>query len=589
MIMLPLLCFGQHNSFICHQVDFNEDGVYFNIDTLANTLILSQKSETLDLNIPLNNKSNVNLSLSQVQLLTDDCRIINRSSSQLTPINAKFYRGHISGDPASTASISIFRDQISGVIHTPQGIYSFAKIPGESLHFMHKRVHSDVQDFECQTLGEYNPVSKYNNESFKSNSTCTVPVEIFLECDFDMYQSFGDIDATVAYATSLFNEVASLYDIENITLQISSIAVWTTDDGYTDNTEGILDFGSDLLQNGFPGHFAHLLTNDPGSNGGIAYIDMFCGATPFAYSDITNNMSNFPDYSWDVQVVAHELGHNFGSPHTHDCVWGPNGDEQIDDCGNEIFGGDVCYDSANPIIPTTGGTVMSYCHLNAVGINFNEGFGQQPGDLIRQKMSDCLCDNATCNSAELIVADSVYHSHPDHGNGATSHNATHADWYYFVPENDGMISVMSCGENVDTRLWLYTGDCQSLSYQLLSDDDCDMGNGNTYASSITDYAVSAGVSYYIEWDDRWTTSAFDWQFIFTPSSNLEPCDDTNIMATGNLVDSIYNAKIKITSDGLIPVGEEIMFKAGQEVELMSGFEIQLGATIESTIEDCADN
>jgi hypothetical protein len=54
-------------------------------------------------------------------------------------------------------------------------------------------------------------------------------------------------------------------------------------------------------------------------------------------------------------VICHELGHTFGSPHTHNCYW-PNG--SLDFCG--ISEGS-CYNGA---LEDLGGTIMSYCNPN---------------------------------------------------------------------------------------------------------------------------------------------------------------------------------------------------------------------------------
>lgn len=70
------------------------------------------------------------------------------------------------------------------------------------------------------------------------------------------------------------------------------------------------------------------------------------------------------NYTWDVNVVAHEMGHNFSCPHTHNCYFDP----QIDTCitiGNPLTESDACQ-SGQPI-PRLG-TLMSYCHLTNAGL-----------------------------------------------------------------------------------------------------------------------------------------------------------------------------------------------------------------------------
>jgi hypothetical protein len=55
--------------------------------------------------------------------------------------------------------------------------------------------------------------------------------------------------------------------------------------------------------------------------------------------------------NWDIFVVAHEMGHNFGAPHTHSMY------PRIDNCA----GGDCSV--------TPNGTIMSYCHQCSGGMS----------------------------------------------------------------------------------------------------------------------------------------------------------------------------------------------------------------------------
>src|SRR5690606_35810138 len=100
-------------------------------------------------------------------------------------------------------------------------------------------------------------------------------------------------------------------------------------------------------------------------------------------SNINNSYAELPTYSWDVNVVGHELGHNFGSRHTHWCGW-PGG--PIDNCVQVEDG--PC--SPGPT-PRSGGTLRRYCHLRGWGVDLAQGFGPLPGAVVSNLYRSASC------------------------------------------------------------------------------------------------------------------------------------------------------------------------------------------------------
>ncbi len=119
------------------------------------------------------------------------------------------------------------------------------------------------------------------------------------------------------------------------------------------------------------------------------------------------------------------------------------------------------------------------------------------------------CTNAALIGPGLHISDG-----PSSGGGASQGNATHADWYAFETNLAGYITVNSCVDGItDTRVIIHTGTCSNLTQLAIDDDGCPGGYppGNSLVAGL---AVVPGVTYYIEWDDRWSTSGFTWDLTF---------------------------------------------------------------------------
>lgn len=146
---------------------------------------------------------------------------------------------------------------------------------------------------------------------------------------------------------------------------------------------------------------------DTGLSAGIAYIAGLCStATGYSFTQVFRSPNSTG--SADVFVVGHELGHNFGSPHTH-CT------PRIDNCYSLEPG---CY-SGTPACPApttingvnnVRGTIMSYCHTLG-GCNNSNVFHPTTVDLItgviQPRINICIFPAITPPTVTLVS--------PNHG------------------------------------------------------------------------------------------------------------------------------------------------------------------------------
>lgn len=346
----------------------------------------------LNFNIPVDNgRRQIKVLLYKEDISPDGLTLTTEKGSITRRQDIAHYRGSVENDPSSLVAVSFANNEVYGFVSNREGNYVIGRSGNaRGRHIIYNDADLAPQTpFDCaaNTSVPESPASLARpGEVTAVTNKC---VKWYWETDYDLFVNKGSLEAVNSYMQAVFNQMATLYANDGITVQLKTLFVWTTQDPYTGtSTSGYLDqFG--VNRTSFDGDLAHLIGLKGG--GGIAWINGACKSTKYrmAYSGISASYQNVPTYSWTVECITHEQGHLLGSQHTHDCVWNGN-NTKIDGCGdNAGYTSGTC---ANPGNPAGGGTIMSYCHLlSGVGINFNLGFGPQPTERMINTINAASC------------------------------------------------------------------------------------------------------------------------------------------------------------------------------------------------------
>ena len=365
------------------------DAVIMDFDHDAVQQLVSLKAENLNFIIPTNSGS-IELELYRSNIFTPDFTVVAAGNN--LPVNYNggvHYHGIIKGDNASLAAISIFNNEVMGMISSASGNFVLGKMENDNAgrHILYNQKNlKGMPPFECSTNDD-NDINRGKDQTpERILASC---IRLYWEVNYDIFQNKGSVINATDYVTGLFNQSAILYSNDAIPVMLSQVFVWDTPSPYTQTSTSALLNQFQTTRNSFNGDFGHLL-GFHGNGGVAASIGSLCSSSTDSrqcYSDIDATFNNVPMYSWSVEVVTHEQGHLMGSHHTHWCGWsgGP-----IDNC-NTCWGLSTEGGCANgPAV--TSGTIMSYCHGCAgVGINFNNGFGPQPTAAILNEFNSAGC------------------------------------------------------------------------------------------------------------------------------------------------------------------------------------------------------
>ena len=435
----------------------NSDLLSVRKETIAQLII--DQNELILVTIPFED-TNLELELYRASPLSTDFRAETSGGRVISSVSGLHYRGIIKGNTQSLVSISFWDGEVMGMISSAQlGNVVIGKWKeANDLHIIYRESSmTQTPQFSCDA--EMVPGSKPFLETHQSTqrSASANCIKIYFETSYTIYQNkSSDATEVLNFVSGFFNQVATIYANEGVNIEMSEVYVWTTPDPYDHGT------ASDALDSfmegrpSFNGDLGHFLDISGNGNGGRAYINVLCGSFNVGYSDIAPSYSGFPTYSWTVNVVAHELGHNLGSYHTQDCIWGPDNCAAIDGCAtpNPSTGCGTC----DPAPVPNKGTIMSYCHLSTGnGIDFNLGFGAEPGDLIRSVVNAASCLTA-CGSGGGSGGCSLAIESVDVINASCS-------------QTNGTITVLASGSNSATTYDIGHGPQSSNVFENLAPGD----------------------------------------------------------------------------------------------------------------------
>lgn len=341
--------------------------------------------------LPLADGSAVELELERRELFAPGAQVTYTDGSgphSFTPDVAVF-RGRVNGEPDSWAMLTLTRDEVR--LTLSRGGEQLLLMPsaapepgaaGPTLHVLSREaaVLPKLAPWECGVDGANEAALDHGEPARPRANPYSIELDaprrtftIAVDCDSEIVGKFGgNLTAASNYIATLLATVSLVYERDlEVTLNVGYLNFWTTTDPYTavDTQNQLPQFRSwwNANRGGVPRSLAHLLSGRS-LGGGIAYIDVLCASTSNGYGYGVSAIDCAYAYptnatTWDAEVVAHELGHNFGSWHTHSCNWSALGyitppGATIDTC----FASEGGCQSAPLHVPVDKGTIMSYCH-----------------------------------------------------------------------------------------------------------------------------------------------------------------------------------------------------------------------------------
>ncbi len=340
----------------------------------------------------------------------------------------KFFKGSVKGVPGSFVFLSVEFGAMSGTINQSGESFNIqtAYDPNLNLQGSVLNVYYVTEEnakFSCGVEDDFIQDDAELLKSFPKVASLsgldTLEATIAMDCDFESFKHYGSVAATENYVTARLAESSAIYERDvSIKLNLGQLRIFEEPDPFPAKSDKealniFTQFWKDSMQfvdRTLAVYISRKPISAEGVSQGLAWVGSI--ATDGNYTGVLCNKNigyAFVKFSGNngfitghTGVLAHELGHNFGSPHTHSCYWRP----AIDSCytAEPIQGQGKCFSDAEKHLILGGGELMSYCHMGGYGANAkNNDIREKVGLHIRARADAALCISATSTVRNLAM------------------------------------------------------------------------------------------------------------------------------------------------------------------------------------------
>ena len=393
----------------------------------------------------------VTLELERFEVFATDAELTvvgDNGSTAFDPPSDAYFRGWSDHDPDTVVMLAVSEQGVMrGMITGSTGAWLLEGPSGQANGLRNRKVDLESElagrSFECGTNGLQSTVASAGAAAalaagLPPATNVQYTAYVIVDTDYEYWQIFGNAADAFEYMGDLFAYVSSVYEREiDTNLLISQARLFTSDfDPYALNNAGCTVAGSlqeltaEWSADPTPRTTVHLLSGKTAGQG-CANVGVLCSQANgygvsmgigLGYGGGNLDIDN-PVIFWDSYVVAHEIGHNFNSPHTQGYCTIDGITDPVDVCA-AVEGACVAATYAGIIgsLPGPGaltggtagagnGTLMSYCHQPTGGFgNFSFTFGKWHPDGIAafrvpDRMSAHVADSAACMALEYDAPD----------------------------------------------------------------------------------------------------------------------------------------------------------------------------------------